>query len=103
MTHARDNVIAAIQVAFPASVPAAILAVLDQYGTESYENERERVQLAIIELCGGSEDKLPALVRMAKTDYRDVLAWQQLGPLPEAEGKRLQDQARALLDQWGKK
>lgn len=91
MIHTRDDVLAAIRDAFPASVRAAILAVLDRYGTESYENERERVQLAIIALSGGIQEKLPELVKVAKTDYRDVLAWQQLGPLSEAEGKRLQD------------
>ncbi len=103
MTHSRDNVIAAIRIAFPAAASTAILAVLDQYGTESYENDRERVQLAIIQLSGGVEGKLPELVRVAKTDYRDVLAWQQLGPLSDAEGQRLQEQARALLDKWGEK
>lgn len=28
---------------------------------------------------------------------------QQLGPVPEAEGKRLQDEARRLIEKWGKK
>ncbi len=103
MTHTRDDVLAAVQAAFHAGDLATILAVLDLYGTESYERERERVQLAIVELSGGSKDKLLELVQTAKTDYRDVLAWQQLGPLSEAEGKKLQNEARALLEKWGKK
>ena len=98
MTHTRDDVLAAVQAAFDASDPAMIFAILDLYGTEPYERERERVQLAIVELSGGSKDKLLELVQTAKTDYRDVLAWQQLGPLPEAEGKKLQKEARALLE-----
>lgn len=92
---------AAVQAAFHAGDPAAILAVLDLYGTEPCERERERVQLAIVELSAGSEDKLRELVQTAKSDYRDILAWQQLGPLSEAEGKKLQTKARALLEKWG--
>jgi hypothetical protein len=103
MAHTRDDVLAAVHAAFPAGDRSTILGVLDLYGTESCERERERVQLAIVELSGGSKDKLLELVQTAKTDYRDVLAWQQLGPLPEAEGKRLQNDARALLEKWGRK
>ena len=80
-----------------------MLAALDQYGAASHEPERERVQLAIIELSAGNKDMLLRHVQDAKTDYRDILAWKQLGPLPEAEGRKLQDAARALADRWGKK
>jgi hypothetical protein len=103
MTHTRDDVLAAIRAAFQESDLAAVLAALDLYGAESYEPERERIQLAIIELSAGNKEMLPRYVQDAKTDYRDVLAWKQLGPLPEAEGKRLQDAARALIGRWGKK
>jgi hypothetical protein len=103
MTHSRDDVLAAVEAAFHASNLMTILAILDLYGTETYERERERVQLAIIELSGGSQDKLLELVQTAKTDYRDVLAWQQLGPLSEAEGKKLRNEARALLEKRGRK
>src|SRR5690348_2917964 len=103
MTHARDDVLAAAAAAFDAGELAAVVAALDRYGIEPHERERERVQLAIIGLCGGSKDKLLHYVQAAKTDYRDILAWQELGPLPETEGKKLQDKARALLEKWGKK
>jgi len=103
MTLTRDDVLAAVQNVFHASDPATILAILDQYGTESYERERERVQLAIVELSAGSEEKLQELVRAAKIDYRDILAWQELGPLPEEAGKKLQAEARGLMEKWRKK
>jgi len=61
------------------------------------------VQVAIVELSGGSKDKLMYLVQTAKKDYRDVLAWKQLGPLSKEEGQKLQNQARTLLERWGKK
>jgi hypothetical protein len=103
MTHTRDDVLAAIRAAFQERDRAAILAALDLYGAESSEPERERVQLAIIELSAGNREMLLRYVQDAKTDYRDVLAWKQLGPLAEAEGKGLHDTARALIDRWGKK
>jgi hypothetical protein len=53
---------------------AEIMAVLNQYGG-SGEKGRTRVQLAILKLSEGRSEKLPELVRMAKRDYRDVLAY----------------------------
>jgi hypothetical protein len=103
MTHTREDVLAAVKAAFHESDTATIVAVLDLYGVESHERERERVQLAIVQLGAGSEEKLLELVRAAKVDYRDVLAWQELGPLPEAEGKKLQEEARGVIDKWGRK
>ena len=103
MTYTRDNVVAAVHAAFPKSDAATILGILDLYGTEPYEREKERVQLAIVSLSTGSEDKLLDLVRTAKTDFRDVLSWQDGGPLSEAEGQKQRQAARRLLDKWGKK
>jgi hypothetical protein len=103
MTRTCDDVLAAVHATFQDSDIATILAILDLYGIESYEPERERVQVAIIELSGGNRDKLLYLVQTAKIDYRDILAWKQLGPIPEAEGEKLQNEARALLEKWGKK
>ena len=61
------------------------------------------MQLAIIELSGGDKEQLLRFVRDAKVDYRDILAAQQLGPLSEEEGRKLQDTALALIGKWGKK
>jgi hypothetical protein len=51
------------------------MAILDEYGTEPYEQERERVQLAILKLAEGEIDKLLHFTRAAKGDFRDVLYW----------------------------
>jgi len=101
MLYTRDDVVNAVQSAFPNGDAATLLGIIDLYGVEPYEREKERVQLAIVALSGGSEDKLRCLVEAAKTDYRDVLCWQQTGPLSEAEGQKLQEDARGLLDRWG--
>ena len=55
--------------------------LLEQYGTESYENEVERVRVAILKLSEGSLEELERMTRCAKQDYRDVLAWAEY---PEA-------------------
>ena len=103
MINTRDDVIAAVQAAFPGRDPAAILGVLDLYGTQSHERERERVHLAVVALSDGNEDKLLHFIQAAKTDYRDVLHWHASGPLPESEGRKLQQDARTLIEKWGRK
>jgi hypothetical protein len=103
VAHTRAQVIAAAESAFPTCDAATVLAVLDLYGTEVYERERERVQLAIIALSEGSEAKLLHFVQTAKKDYRDILYWAASGPLSESEGERQRQAAARLLDQWGKK
>ena len=102
MTHTREQMITAARAAFGEDALADIVAALDQYGVERHEPERERVQLAIIALCGSDKDRLLRYVRDAKVDYRDILAAQQLGPSSEDEGGKLQDAARALISKWGK-
>jgi hypothetical protein len=103
MPTKRDDVIAAIEIAFPGRDLPGLLAVVDRYGSEPHEPEAERVRLAIVELSQGDEQRLQSLVQAAKVDYRDVLAWKELGPISLAQGERLQHGARALIDSWGKR
>ena len=62
---------------FPGHDPSDILAILDQYGAEGHETGRERVQLAILKLSDGDEEKLRDFLQIAKQDYRDVLYWSE--------------------------
>src|SRR5438105_2243607 len=101
MTHTRSEVEAAVRAAFPHSDTPTILSVIDLYGTEPHERERERVQLAIVALSQGSEEKLLTLVQIAKTDYRDVLCWAETGPLSEAEGQRQQESSCVVYSRGG--
>jgi hypothetical protein len=66
-----------VRTAFPRSDSSSILALLEQYGVESHERERERVQLAIVNLSDGDESKLRYFLAIAKQDYRDVLFWSE--------------------------
>ena len=75
MPHSRDEVVAVVQKTFPETSCSRVLELLDTYGVESYERERERVQLAILKLSEGNEERLRKFVAVAKRDYRDVLFW----------------------------
>lgn len=75
MNHTREEVMDAAQSRFPSQPVATIIEILDLYGVEPHEGERERVQLAILKLCEGDENKLLHFVEVAKQDYRDVLYW----------------------------
>ena len=59
MPHSRDEVVAVVQKTFPESAHARVLELLDGYGIESYERERERVQLAILKLGRGKRREAP--------------------------------------------
>lgn len=59
---------------FPTEQFYAIMAVLGQYGGETWHREYARVQLAALKLANGSADRLKTAIRVAKSDYRDVIA-----------------------------
>jgi hypothetical protein len=85
-----EEVRAAVRRSFPESDESAILELLDYYGVEPYERERERIQLAIVALSKGNEDRLLHLIQAAKTDFRDVLCWLETGEPTEEEGREAQ-------------
>ena len=71
----RGKVLEKIAQYWPGVDPQEIMNVLDEYGVESHERGRARVQLAVLKLSGGQRDRLEELVRMAKRDYRDIVAY----------------------------
>ena len=73
---AQDDVLRMIAAVFPDRNAADVLAILDRYGTEPHEQERHRVQLAVLKLCDEAEEPdLERTVADAKADFRDVLVW----------------------------
>jgi hypothetical protein len=100
MADSRNTVLTALEEAFPRSDASELLEVLDRYGVETYEKERDRVHLAIIQLAAGEADWLTSFVQAAKVDYRDVLFWAAHGPLSPEEGAHLRDSLRRLLKRW---
>ena len=86
------TVLKKIRQVFPGKDEKAILASLDEYGTESYEKEKHRVFLAILKLCDEENLNEPSrYIKVAKQDYRDVLSWAEypnqikFGPTKDSE------------------
>ena len=70
------TVLKKIRQVFPDKEESKILAILEVYGIEPYEKEKYRVYLAILKLCDEEILTEPSeYVKVAKQDYRDVLAW----------------------------
>ncbi len=101
MPHSHDEVVAAVQKTFPESAHARVLELLDTYGVESYERERERVQLAILKLSEGNEEKLREFVAVAKRDYRDVLFWAENPEEAKLDTPEKREQIKKMFEKFG--
>jgi hypothetical protein len=101
MPHSRDEVVAAVRKTFPESAHARVLELLDTYGVESYERERERVQLAILKLSAGSEEELCEFVAVAKRDYRDVLFWAEYAEESRLDASEKRERIKKMFEKFG--
>ena len=70
----RSDVERIVRRDFPSEDCATVMALLDEYGIDKYDREKDRVQLGILKLAAGSIDELLIQIQTAKVDYRDVLA-----------------------------
>jgi hypothetical protein len=107
----REKVLEKVVHYWPDVDPQEIMEVLDEYGLKSSERGRTRVQLAILKLSEGRRERLPELVRMAKLDYRDVLAFAEypeemrtgfvkMRQLPAEEQAAIRRRDREQYEQW---
>jgi hypothetical protein len=80
---------------------AHVLELLDTYGVESYERERARVQLAILKLSAGSEEKVREYVDVAKRDYRDVLFWAEYPEESKLDTPEKRQRVRKMFEKFG--
>src|SRR2546421_4939626 len=101
MPHSRDEVVAVVQKTFPEGAHARVLELLDRYGVESYERERERVQLAILKLSEGNEEKLRKFVTVAKRDYRDVLFWAEYPEESRLDTPEKKERIKKMFEKFG--
>ena len=108
MEPTLDTVIAKILQVFPGRNVEEILSSLARYGTETYEQERCRIYLAILKLCQQENLSDPSsYIEAAKQDYRDVLAWAEypnqmkFGPTNNPdESTRLRKQDEEQYQAW---
>jgi hypothetical protein len=101
MSNHPEEVLAAVRALFRTSDEATVLDILDLYGVEPHECERERVQVAVVALSGGNEEKLLYFVEAAKVDYRDVLYWHETGPLTPEQSLHERDAIFRLMAYFG--
>src|SRR6266446_4932918 len=101
MPHTRDEVVAVVQKTFPESNWPRVLELLDDFGVEPYERERERVQLAILKLSEGNEEKLREFVAVAKRDYRDVLFWAEYPEEARLDTPEKRERVRKMFEKFG--
>ena len=101
MAHDREDVVASVRASFSEGSWPGILGLLDTYGVESYERERERVQLAILKLSEGSEVKLREYLAVAKRDYRDVLFWAEYPEESRIDPPEKRQKGRELFEKLG--
>ena len=101
MPHSRDEVVAVVQKTFPETSYSRVIELLDAYGVESYERERERVQLAILKLSDGNEEKLREFVAVAKRDYRDVLLWAENPDEAKLDTPEKRERIKKMFEQFG--
>ena len=100
MTHSGDQVVASVEATFPKSGWARVLDLLESYGVESYERERKRVQLAILKLSAGSEEKVREFVAVAKRDYRDVLFWAEYPEESRLDTPEKREKLKNVRELW---
>jgi len=72
MNPTRNKVLSKVRQLFPQHDPDEILAILDRYGVDPYENSPELVHLAILKLSEGNLDRLREHVETARRDFLDV-------------------------------
>src|SRR5256885_9079096 len=101
MPPTRDEVVAVVQKTFPEDAYSRVLELLDSYGIEPYERERERVQLAILKLSNGNEEKLREFVAVAKRDYRDVLFWAENPEEAKLDTPEKRERIRKMFEKFG--
>jgi hypothetical protein len=101
MPRLRDEVVGVVQKTFPETSYSRVLELLDAYGVESYERERERVQLAIVKLSEGNEEKVREFVAVAKRDYRDVLFWAENPEEAKLDTPKKRERFRKMCEKFG--
>ena len=101
MPHTREEVVGVVRKIFPESAHTRVLESLDSYGVEAYERERERVQLAILKLSEGNEEKLREFVAVAKHDYRDVLFWAENPEEAKLDKPEKRERLRKMFEKFG--
>lgn len=86
---------------FPPERVAEVIAMLNEYGSEGWQRETDRVRLAVLKLAAGNMEKVRQGIETAKQDYRDVLAYAEypgyMSRVP-GTGTRPPDEVKRIVD-----
>lgn len=106
----RTDVERIVRREFPADRQAEVLALLDEYGSESWNRAPDRVHLAALKLAGESVERLRAQIEGAKCDYRDVIGaaeypgymkrWTRIQRLSPEERERIIEADWRQYQEW---
>lgn len=109
-TVSRSDVERIVRRDFPPDRFDEVIAILDEYGTQDWQRERDRVQLAVLKLAAKSLESLRRHIEWAKADYRDVLGPAEypgygkkqfrIDKLPEPERQRIIDVDWKQYQDW---
>lgn len=73
---------------FPNENHLDILGLLEEYGNRAHEREVFRVRQNILKLSNGQKNRIPELVKQAKTDYRDIIVAAEYEPASKEEAAK---------------
>lgn len=79
-----------------------IILVLNEYGTEDWQREPDRVRLAVLMLANGNIEELRRYIEWAKCDYRDVISPAEY-PLASKKWFKMEKMTREEIDTIYKK
>ena len=71
----ENDVIRIVHRDFPTKQFDAVMSILNEYGTEDWQRGVNRVRLAVLKLADGDLQALRREIDVARSDYRDVLAY----------------------------
>lgn len=80
---------------------AKVADLLEVYGTEPWERERERVLLGVLLLSGSDSDRVGELISCARKDYRDILLWAEYPEEAGLDTPQKLEQFNAMLRRLG--
>ena len=71
----ENDVIRIVQRDFPTEQFETVMSILNEYGAEEWQRSVNRVRLAVLKLAREDLQALRREIDVAKSDYRDVLAY----------------------------
>ena len=100
----ETDVIRIVHRDFPTKQFDAVMSILNEYGTEDWQRSVNRVRLAVLKLADGNLQALRREIDVARSDYRDVLAYAEypgyMQKVPPSARLAEVEKERIILADW---